>query len=205
MLEDVLAKMNPEKRERLIDSALKEFGTNPYNKASTNVIVKQAGISKGLLYHYFKSKEELYNYLIEFLFVQTATGIMEQIDFENQDILDRIIVAMNYKMKLFKKYPGIIEFSKSLYKDKTIEEVKIYINKYAPNYYEDFYRKNIDYTMFKEGVDVQQAINITQWTVEKLSEGYMKTWKQNEEIDMDAIKDELLKYADTLKIAFYAN
>jgi shikimate kinase len=37
--------MDPEKRERLINAALEEFGNHEFDKASTNVIVKNAGIS----------------------------------------------------------------------------------------------------------------------------------------------------------------
>ena len=47
-------------RQKIIDAALKEFGQHGYEGASTNQICLSAGISKGLLYHYFKSKENLF-------------------------------------------------------------------------------------------------------------------------------------------------
>lgn len=47
-------------RGKILDAALKEFGQRGYEGASTNQICLSAGISKGLLYHYFKSKENLF-------------------------------------------------------------------------------------------------------------------------------------------------
>ena len=40
-----------EKQDRIINAAIKEFAQKGYDKASTNEIVKEAGISKGLLYN----------------------------------------------------------------------------------------------------------------------------------------------------------
>lgn len=42
--------LEAEKQERIINTALKEFARNGYDKASTNEIVKEAGISKGSLF-----------------------------------------------------------------------------------------------------------------------------------------------------------
>ena len=49
-----------EKQDAIINAALQAFGENGYKRASTDVIVKQAGISKGLLFHYFISNSLLY-------------------------------------------------------------------------------------------------------------------------------------------------
>ena len=51
--------LETEKRERIINAALKEFAKNGYDKASTNDIVKEAEISKGSLFNYFNSKNEI--------------------------------------------------------------------------------------------------------------------------------------------------
>ena len=45
------------KRQRILDAAIREFAEHGYDKASTNSIVKEAGIAKGLLFHYFGSKK----------------------------------------------------------------------------------------------------------------------------------------------------
>ena len=55
-----------EKQDRIINAALKIFAQNGYKHASTDVIVKEAGISKGLLFHYFSSKSGLYSFLFDY-------------------------------------------------------------------------------------------------------------------------------------------
>lgn len=42
-----------EKQDRIINAALQVFAVNGYRHASTDEIVRIAGISKGLLFHYF--------------------------------------------------------------------------------------------------------------------------------------------------------
>ena len=52
-----------EKKQIIINSAYKVFSKNNYKKASTNEIVELSNISKGILFHYFKNKFNLYKYL----------------------------------------------------------------------------------------------------------------------------------------------
>ena len=53
------AEMREKSRQQIIDKALDIFAENGYYKASIEMIAKAAGISKGLIYNYFKSKDEL--------------------------------------------------------------------------------------------------------------------------------------------------
>lgn len=47
-------------RQRILTAAMEEFSENSYENASLNVICAKHSISKGMLYHYFKDKKELY-------------------------------------------------------------------------------------------------------------------------------------------------
>ena len=47
-------------RQRILESAAKEFAEKGYGLSSINVICAEVDISKGILYHYFKDKDELY-------------------------------------------------------------------------------------------------------------------------------------------------
>lgn len=48
-----------------MDVALEHFAKEGYHKTTINHIAKHAGISKGLMYNYFESKEELLSEIIE--------------------------------------------------------------------------------------------------------------------------------------------
>jgi AcrR family transcriptional regulator len=48
-----------EVRERIIRAAMKVFAVQGYFRAPTGIIAREAGVSKGLLFWYFRSKDEL--------------------------------------------------------------------------------------------------------------------------------------------------
>lgn len=54
------------KQDKMINGALKIFARNGFRHASTDEIVAEASISKGLLFHYFYSKAGLYAFLTEY-------------------------------------------------------------------------------------------------------------------------------------------
>ena len=68
-----------EKQDAIINACLKVFAENGYKKASTDVIVKTAGISKGLLFHYFESKkgayEFIYDYSVKYMMLELTQSV----------------------------------------------------------------------------------------------------------------------------------
>ncbi|MEX0844636.1 MAG: TetR/AcrR family transcriptional regulator [Balneolaceae bacterium] len=56
-------------RQQILDAAFELFANNGFSKTSIAAVAKKAGISKGLIYHYFDSKEAIlegiFNQLIE--------------------------------------------------------------------------------------------------------------------------------------------
>ena len=52
--------LETERKEALLETARAEFTEKGYDAASLNVIVREAGISKGSLYYYFEDKTDLY-------------------------------------------------------------------------------------------------------------------------------------------------
>ena len=56
---------NQQTKRRIMDSALAEFAQQGYGASSVNTICAAEGISKGIIYHYFKTKDELYLACVE--------------------------------------------------------------------------------------------------------------------------------------------
>ena len=78
--------LKKEKQDRMINAALKLFAENGYRRASTDDMVKEAGISKGLLFQYFGSKlglyEFVYDYSVKFLTMELSSVLhQEETDF----------------------------------------------------------------------------------------------------------------------------
>ena len=51
--------------ERIMAAAMEEFGTKSYDNASITTLCNENQISKGLVYHNFKNKDELYLKCVE--------------------------------------------------------------------------------------------------------------------------------------------
>lgn len=204
-MEDVLSRMKEEKRLKLINSAMKEFGENRYNKASTNAIIKDAGISKGLLYHYFDSKEALYDYLIAFSMKSIGNAIIESVEWDDGDLINRMHRVIEIKLGILEKYPYMLDFGKSMYDSKSLDEMKVLIDQYIPDLYLKVYSHNIDYSLFKEHVDVGRAVKMIQFFLDGYSEQLLKKYRTT----ISSIKefkqemDEIEIYLDIYKEAFY--
>ncbi len=73
-----------EKKALISEHALRLFSQNSYHGVTMGMIAESAGISKGLIYNYFKSKEELLFQILE----GGMQEIMEQIDPNHDGILE---------------------------------------------------------------------------------------------------------------------
>lgn len=56
--------LRPEKQERLLTAAAREFAAQPFHEASINSMIRAAGLPRGSFYMYFRDKEELFQYLV---------------------------------------------------------------------------------------------------------------------------------------------
>ena len=54
-----------EKQQAIINAGYRVFSQNTYKKSPVSEIAAEAGISKSLLFHYFRNKKELYLFLWE--------------------------------------------------------------------------------------------------------------------------------------------
>ncbi len=79
-----------EKRQLILDKSLELFANNGYHSTSISKIANLAGISKGLIYNYFESKEDILLQLINRVFKE----IIKDLDINN----DRIIEVGEFKL-----------------------------------------------------------------------------------------------------------
>ena len=203
-MEQILQKMDPDKRKQLIHAAMKEFGQNRFSVASTNNIVKEAGISKGLLYHYFPSKQVLYDELRAFVIKLLSEAITSGVNWNNGDPIKRLQEIAIIKMRLFQEYPYMVSFSKMMYENMSYEEIKKMIDSYIPNIYTRIYTENIDYSLFKEGTDIPKTLKFLQYFLDHFSEEKLPmVMEKDSHIDANALQEEMDQYLSLFKQTFY--
>ena len=86
----------PEKQERVIAAAAREFADNGFASANTAAIAERAGISIGSLYKYFESKTHLYLEVVEhgLALIEEALGPILQSDTTLGEKIDLILDAV---------------------------------------------------------------------------------------------------------------
>ena len=106
--------LKKEKQDRMINAGLRIFALNGYHHASTDEIVKEAKISKGLLFHYFGSKAGyygfLYSYVSRYVILELRSAIREPgIDF--WELQSQILET---ESRLMEQYPAVFLFFESV-------------------------------------------------------------------------------------------
>ncbi|MCA1058914.1 TetR/AcrR family transcriptional regulator [Rossellomorea aquimaris] len=196
-----------EKEDRIIKAATRIFSENGYEKASTNAIVKEAKISKGILFHYFNSKKELYISLYEYLTELLTEKIYEKVDWNERDIFNTIRSVTLIKFELFSVYPDLINFLNSAFSEEALE-VKDDIEKYKTKMVESSFTtlfSKIDTTKFKDGIDVKRSIQIIYWTFEGIANQQQQKVKTRsvKDINQEEVLKEIDAYIALLKNSFY--
>ncbi len=196
-----------EKQQRILNAAIKEFAQKGYANASTNEIVKEAGISKGLLFHYFKNKKELYLYLYNHFVNVLKNEFFGEINLQDRDIFVRLKAVTMLKSQLIKKHPDVFNFMMSAYQESSVE-VKSELDQRHRELLQTSYGTvfdNIDTEKFKKDIDITRAINIISWTLEGFSNQAMERERLAKHSQADFTYDfsEADVYIEQLKVLFY--
>ena len=85
-----------DKQNRLMDAASREFSARPYNEASINKIIQDAGIPRGSFYMYFQDKEELFRYLVHGYVEQLLMVLEEALLRQGGDVFAALRVLFDY-------------------------------------------------------------------------------------------------------------
>lgn len=198
--------MPEDKRERVINAAMKEF-CKGFRNASTDVIAANAGVSKGLLFHYFGTKAGLYRYTVSYALDKMSSKYINLINTSKQDLLERIWQMAQLKREISYQYPDLFEFMTYAYINSYGDESDPFTKQLKPimeNAFAAVYG-NADSGLFKEGVDPAMAVNIVRWTLEGYSKSIQLQDRSYEEIqqEYDRYLAETRKYLELLKALLY--
>ena len=95
-------------REEIIEAAVKVFAENGFHRTTVEDIATEAEFSVGTLYNFFKSKEELYQSMIEFRFQQISDELMEALD-QATDPIEFLRKYIQMRIDLCYKYEAFIK------------------------------------------------------------------------------------------------
>lgn len=190
-----------EKQQLIINSALAVFSKYDYKKASTDEIVQLAGISKGLLFHYFESKKNLYLFLYEYatkLFVEQMSAFH---NYTETDFFKILVDAQMCKIRILSIHPNIMLFIVKAYfenADIVKSDIEFNFNQLIYDSRNRFLQR-ADTAKFKNDVSPERILDIILW----MSDGYMRSRTPKQLSNLEALNREFLDDLELLRQHFY--
>lgn len=83
------------RKQEIIETAFSLFVEKGVEKTSVTQIAKSVGVAKGLLYYYFKSKDEILEAVVEDLCKDQIQILNESLNHQEYDVLDKVLILLN--------------------------------------------------------------------------------------------------------------
>lgn len=199
--------MDTEKQNRILNASMKEFAQKGFDLASTNEIVKGAEISKGLLFHYFNNKKDLFLFIYDYGVELIKKDINGKINLAEEDFFVRIRELSRIKLAVLNQYPEIFRFLEVAYLE-TSGVVHNDLDRRKKEQIEEGTAtlfEGIDYSKFREGLDLKKVINIIIWTFESFGNQELAKAKEHPStpLDYEKLWVEADSYTQLFKDTFY--
>ncbi|HLS09513.1 TetR/AcrR family transcriptional regulator [Lentibacillus sp.] len=204
---DKFQNLDHDKQQRILDAAFQEFAENGYERASTNQIVKNAQIGKGMLFYYFQSKQELYHYLVEYALKIIRDQYLNLIDMNETDFIERMRLATQVKMTCFAENPSLFNFLGTFFLESK-PDLPPYLAQHYEQLLADGYAimyENIDKTLFRDDIDVEKVFKLIQWAMDGYQNEVVSRLKDQKlsSVDFNPYWEAFYAYLDILKKSFY--
>lgn len=171
-----------EKQQRILNAGYRVFSANSYKKSPVSEIAAEAGISKALLFHYFRNKKELYFYLWNHAAEITVRMMTESGCYEPTDLFEMMRLGMQAKLRIMALYPDLAAFTIRAYyeRDPEIEpEIqKSYLSALAQKSTAALARVKPE--DFRPGLDLKMMYREMYWA----SEGYLWEKIRSDTLDL---------------------
>lgn len=192
--------LKKEKQDRMINAALKIFALKGYEHASTDDIVREAGISKGLLFHYFISKIGLYafvyDYSVKYMMLEYSTGISGN----ETDFFELLLQMKNCELQVMRNYPFMLQFLNESKKEDVSEALIATEEKRGvlPQHFDQIMQR-ADLDKFRTEVDIEKLKKVIELTVS----GLMTEQFLSEAFQPELFAEEVKSYLSMLRKMSY--
>ena len=207
-----------EKKRQLeiINAGFEVFGRYEYAKASTEIIAKKAGVSKGLLFFYFKNKRDFFIFLFKYaeqilrfeIDNEPTAGskVVYESEFNSKscitDFFEVIEFVTERKYAVLERMPYIMTFMLMAMhsKDDIVRDVLSAQKKEEIPPLTDNIFQSVNYDKFRSDVEPSTILEMLGY----LLDGYIQTkLNMNDPIVLDELMQKYKQWAELLKRAAY--
>ena len=101
------------RKEQIMSAALSVVVAKGYDQSRMDDIVEKSQLSKGAIYWYYKSKEEVYLSLVDYWFLQYSSGVVDTLQ-QQESASDQLKALFDFFIEQFDKNPAtfklLVEF-----------------------------------------------------------------------------------------------
>nr|WP_318685999.1 TetR/AcrR family transcriptional regulator [uncultured Acetatifactor sp.] len=190
--------LKKEKQDRMINAALKMFAIHGYRHASTDDIVKEASVSKGLLFHYFESKLGVYVFIYDYSVRYMMLELKSCVDPKERDLFEVLKQTERARMNAMRAYPYMQQFlNRSM--NENVSEALLAVEDMRDvllKTYETI-SEQIDPALAPPGIDLGKLLKMLDFTAKGLLEEHFR----NASFQPEMLYEEITDYLDMMRQA----
>jgi len=184
--------LSEKKKQRVIRACIEEFGEHGYESSSMEGIIRRAGISKGGLYEYVSSKEELFLFIVDYTYTSLYNYLKGRVSAEIQtlpsDLLTRLRLVSELAIDFYIDNP---EFVYLIVRTSNLanEDIASDVQDIFRNHFMELFG---DADVSRLRYPKEQVLELAMWLLLKTRFDYLneiKTEKEHEKIRQDYIKN----------------
>ena len=192
--------LKKEKQDRMINAALKVFAIHGYRHASTDEIVREAAISKGLLFHYFESKLGVYTFVYDYSVRFMTLELRAAVQSKSSDLFAVMKQVEFARMQAMRGYPYMQQFlNRSM--TENVSEALLAIEEKREQLMEcyDKLSSQVDLLRLPPEVDGKKLWKMLDFTIK----GLMSECFQDASFQPEMLYEEIAGYLDMMKNIVY--
>lgn len=192
--------LKKEKQDRMINASLKIFALQGYRHASTDDIVREASISKGLLFHYFGSKLGVYTFIYDYSVRYMNLELKSNVDPKEKDMFLLLKQTEGARMHAMRGYPYMQQFlNRSMSEDvsEALLAIETKRNVLVETY--DAIDRQMDFSTLPVGTDGEKLRKMLDLTIK----GLMTERFQDASFQPEMLYEEICGYLDMVRKLIY--
>lgn len=189
--------------EKIVQASIVEFGTKSYEAASLNTICSENQISKGLIYHNFKNKDELYLVCVKKCYDEMTVHI-QRADCSLESVQGRIKELLNKRQLFFEENPYYRQlfFNSILMPPKHLTKELKQLRQGYDDSVRMRYRELLEQIELRNGVSVEKAVDYLM-IFQEMYNSYFRSMDCKSEDMCALIETHENKLSEMLDIALY--
>lgn len=195
-----------DKRQALLQAAMEEFGQRGYESASTNRITQSAGVSKGMLFHFFEDKRKLFLTLVDECLERYFSAMEAALPGLSTDLFEAIRQLSEAKGEMFRRDPAAFDLLAKAFVH-VPEELRVELTERQRSMQERsiaMLADKVDRSRFREGVEPERAVELVLLALEAVLNRRLASLSA-EELESGRLREPFLEpYIDLLKNGAYA-